>query len=109
MSNFVKETVGNFKDGPRHEQVIRVYHKNHLLLNREQVDRATMDILNKLKSNQTLMIKAMTEYNYRTMMQMGQDKINWKEDEEYLRGSKNPHAKPLQEVYFVDFYIMTNY
>lgn len=108
-NNYVKETIGEFKDGPRREQVVRVYHKDHLLLNREQVDNATKSILSKLKPNQTLMVKAMTEYNYRTMMNMGEEQINWKEDEEYLKGSKNPHAKPLKEVYFIDFYIMTNY
>ena len=96
------------KKKTRRERIIRVYNADRNVMDKNKIIDYVSKAINAKKENQSVMLRIFTDAGWRTIKKLYNDTINWMEEEDYLRESKNPNARPYKEVFFMDVHMTEN-
>ena len=96
------------KSNTRKERIVRVYNQNKHVLDKNKIIDYVKLAMAKKRQNQSVMLRIYTDAGWRTIKSLSDDFINWLEEEEYLRNTKNPNARPYKEIFFMDYHIFDN-
>ena len=89
----------------RKERIIRVYNADKKALDKTKIVDYVTKAMKAKKANQSVMLRIFTDAGWRTIKKLYNDTINWMDEEEYLRDTKNPNARPYKEVFFMDVHM----
>jgi exopolysaccharide biosynthesis predicted pyruvyltransferase EpsI len=96
------------KNKTRKERIIRVFNADKKVMDKNKIIDYVSKGMRAKKDNQSVMLRIFTDAGWRTIKKLYNDTINWLEEEEYLRDTKNPNARPYKEVYFMDVHMTEN-
>lgn len=96
------------KKKTRKERIIRVYNADKNVMDKNKIIDYVSKGMKAKKNNQSIMLRIFTDAGWRTIKKLYNDTINWMEEEDYLRESKNPNGRPYKEVFFMDVHMTEN-
>jgi exopolysaccharide biosynthesis predicted pyruvyltransferase EpsI len=96
------------KKKTRKERIIRVFNADRNVMDKNKIVDYVSKGMKAKKENQSIMLRIFTDAGWRTIKKLYDDTINWMEEEDYLRETKNPNARPYKEVYFMDVHMTEN-
>ena len=108
ISGYVNDVISNKVSGNMKEKIVRIYTEDKKAINRDKMLSYLNKIMAKKKQNQNFIIRLYTDRGWRSIKKISSDTINWDDEEEYLRNRHEGSGEAFKEVYFVDFYTMTN-
>ncbi len=108
MTTFIKKVIFEENRKFSSQKTTRIYHKDRKYLTNATVRTFYKKLKEGLKPNETLMIRAMTEFGPRTLLGFDDGDIKFQSTEEYLDGTSNPEAKAYKRISYIDAYVVKN-
>jgi hypothetical protein len=107
-SGYVLETVGLNENEVRREKITRIYNENKKNLSRTKILSVVKDLVKTKKKGQKVVLRIYTDAGWRDIRTNDDGDFDWKDEEDYMRDTKNPNARPYKKVFFMDLHALTN-